>query len=190
LREEFGLVDFHAIALIQTGIFVLLFLLLWVDTLYGNRSFRIRGCILHICSVVFMRFPHRASSHLRELKVGFGKGRGHVKVLSYLCYLCFPHRLARTVISPLATFNKDYRRAQAGRLDQIDRGLIIECTIWQSCNIGMDYRGTNGILAAHEKKRVWKRRMNVWVFTRSQGHLPGASALFCVSFFVFVSVSV
>jgi hypothetical protein len=101
---------------------------------------RIAFRILHACSVVFMimRFPLRVLA-IGGVEVGSGKGERHVSVFFALS-VSLHHPACSAVISVWRNF-KEYRRAQAGRLEKSMRSNV---RLWQQAHWSMEWNTRYG----------------------------------------------
>jgi len=101
---------------------------------------RVAFRILHACSVVFMimRFPLRVLA-IGGVEAGSGKGGRHVSV--FLRGLFSPHHPACSAVISVWRNFKEYRRAQAGRLEKSMRSNV---RLWQQALWGMEWNTRYG----------------------------------------------
>jgi hypothetical protein len=100
---------------------------------------RVAFRILHACSVVFMimRFPLRVLA-IGGVEAGSGKGGRHVSVFFYV--VCFHFITRRVLLSfPVGVILKEYRRAQAGRLEKSLRSNDVRFAAASTLGHGMEY---------------------------------------------------
>ena len=127
---------------------------------------RVAFRISYACSVVFMimRFPLRVLA-IGGVEAGSGKGGRHA--WCSLRGLFSPHQLACSAVISVRRNFKEYRRAQAGRLEKSMRSNV---RLWQQALWSMEWN-----------TRVWhmeegrKRRLNIRLF--GIGILLGGLAL-------------